>query len=86
MISFVLIQSLLLSFLGTTIQVQAQPIADPLRLRAEASILVDGKSGKILYEKNAEQPLALASMTKILTEYLIFEKIKENRISWTQTT
>ena len=85
-ISFVLIQSLLLSFLGTTIQVQAQSTADPLRLRAEASILVDGKSGKILYEKNAEQPLALASMTKILTEYLIFEKIKENRISWTQTT
>ncbi|NLW55159.1 MAG: D-alanyl-D-alanine carboxypeptidase [Firmicutes bacterium] len=79
----VLILCLFLSLPGTAAQAQS---TDPLRLQVEAAILVDGNSGKILYEKNAEQPLALASMTKILTEYLILEQIKEKKLTWEQTT
>ena len=60
--------------------------ADPLRLRVEAAVLVDAASGKILYEKNADQPLAMASMSKILTEYLILEAINNQQISWEDTT
>lgn len=81
--SLVFILCLLFSFSGSAVHGQT---TDPLRLQVEAAILVDGKSGKILYEKNADQPLALASMTKILTEYLIYEKIKENKLTWEQTT
>ena len=60
--------------------------ADPLRLQLDAALLADGQSGKILYQKNAEQPLALASMTKILTEYLILEAINNKQLSWDDTT
>lgn len=73
------------AFLLTAVSTSAQT-SDPLRLRVEAAILVDGHSGKILYQKNADQPLALASMSKILTEYLILEAIKNQQLSWEDTT
>ena len=60
--------------------------ADPLRLRVEAAVLIDADSGKILYQKNADQPLAMASMSKILTEYLILEAINNQQISWEDTS
>ena len=60
--------------------------ADPLRLQVEAAVLIDADTGKVLYQKNADQPLAMASMSKILTEYLILEAINNQQISWEDTT
>ena len=62
-------------------QVQAE---ESLNIMAEAAILVDAESGKILYEKNAETPLGVASMTKMMTEYLLFEAIEEGQVTWDQ--
>ena len=64
----------------------AAQTADPLRLEVDAAVLVDAGSGKILYQKNADQPLALASMTKILTEYLILEAISNKKLAWEDPT
>ncbi len=41
---------------------------------AGAAILIDAESGKILYQKNASQPLPPASTTKILTALIALEK------------
>ncbi len=71
--------------IASTLSTWAQT-SDPLRIQAEAAILVDAASGKILYQKNADQPLAMASMSKILTEYLILEAINNQQISWEDTT
>ena len=60
--------------------------SDPLRLQVDGAVLADAHSGKILYQKNADQPLALASMTKILTEYIILEAINQQKLSWEDTT
>lgn len=57
---------------------------DSLNLHVDAAILIDAETGKILYEKNAETPLGIASMTKMMTEYLLFEAIEEGKISWDQ--
>jgi D-alanyl-D-alanine carboxypeptidase (penicillin-binding protein 5/6) len=51
----------------------------------ESAILVDGQTGKILFEKNADIELGIASMSKMMTEYLILEAIHENKMSWDQT-
>ncbi|SES42280.1 D-alanyl-D-alanine carboxypeptidase family protein [Salipaludibacillus aurantiacus] len=48
-------------------------------------ILVDGDSGKILYEQNAEQALPPASMTKMMSEYLILEAVNKGDIAWNDT-
>lgn len=57
---------------------------DSLDIQAEAAILIDADSGKILYEKNADEKLGIASMTKMMTEYLVLEAIKNKEISWDQ--
>lgn len=57
---------------------------ETLNVNADAAILIDADTGKILYEKNADAPLGIASMTKMMTEYLLFEAIEEGKITWDQ--
>ncbi|MDN7247597.1 D-alanyl-D-alanine carboxypeptidase family protein [Planococcus sp. N017] len=63
---------------------QPTKAADSLNIKADAAILVDADSGKILYGQNAEASLGIASMTKMMTEYLLFEAIEDGRVSWDQ--
>lgn len=63
--------------------VAAAPSASPenaVRLRAEAALLVDLVSGEVLFSKNAEAPLAPASLTKLMTIYLALEDVAEGRV------
>lgn len=55
-----------------------------LGIHVDGAILIDADSGKILYEENADQPLGIASMTKMMTEYLMFEALEDGTISWDQ--
>ncbi|MDF2558319.1 MAG: serine-type D-Ala-D-Ala carboxypeptidase [Bacillales bacterium] len=57
---------------------------DTLSLNAEAAILIDADTGQVLYEKNADEMLGVASMSKMMTEYLVLEAINKNKISWDQ--
>lgn len=66
------------------VQHTAQAATDPLGLTAEAAILIDGETGKVLYEKNADTALGVASMSKMLTEYIVLEAIHDKKISWEQ--
>ena len=48
--------------------VDMTPVAEePKALYALSAVLMDGDSGRVLYEKNGETPLANASTTKVLT-------------------
>lgn len=51
---------------------------------AASYILMDATSGSILLAKNGDKPLPPASMTKMMTEYLILEHIAEGSLSWEQ--
>ncbi len=57
------------------------PVERPPSLRAEAALLVDLVSGEVLFSKNAENSLAPASLTKLMTLYLAFEDVAEGRVS-----
>nr|WP_185908021.1 serine hydrolase [Psychrobacillus soli] len=57
---------------------------ESLNLNVDAAILIDAETGKILYEKNADASLGIASMTKMMTEYLLFEAIESGKITWDQ--
>lgn len=63
---------------------QAASAADGIDVEAEAAIIVDANTGKILYGKNIDTPLAIASMAKMMTEYLLFEAIEDGKITWEQ--
>ena len=48
--------------------VDMTPVAEePAKLYALSAVLMDGESGRVLYEKDGERPLANASTTKVLT-------------------
>lgn len=72
---------LMLSFIQLPKQVEA---AETLDINADAAIIIEASTGKILYAKNEEAALGIASMTKMMTEYLMFEAIRDKKISWDQ--
>lgn len=73
---------LLLGMFSTT-SLSASAETD-LGLTVDAAILIDAKSGKILYEQNADTSLGIASMTKMMTEFLLLDAIKAGTITWDQ--
>lgn len=81
MIHILLIPILLISMLVSTPKTSAET---DLGLSVGAAILIDADSGKILYEQNADTPLGIASMSKMMTEYLLLDAIKEGTVSWDQ--
>src|SRR5699024_12507563 len=69
-----------------TIQPLQAKAEEGLNIEAESAILVDAETGKILYAKNPDMTLPPASMTKMMTEYLVLEAIESGDISWDTTT
>lgn len=49
---------------------------------AKAAIAVDAQTGQILYQKNAHQPRAIASISKLMTVYIVHHEIKQHRLAW----
>ena len=60
----------------------ARKEADPLYHEAKAAIVLEADSGKILYEQNAKEALPIASMSKLMTQYIVLEAISDGRLSW----
>ncbi|WP_343070910.1 serine hydrolase [Bacillus sp. REN10] len=58
--------------------------AENMKINASAAILIDGETGQILFEQNPDQLLGIASMTKMMTEYLLLEAINEKKVTWDQ--
>src|SRR5690625_3878453 len=56
--------------------------AESIETKAKTAIIVDGDNGQILYEKNANESLPPASMTKMMTQYLVLEEIAKGKIAW----
>ena len=56
--------------------------AAPAEVAAKSAILMDAATGTILYEQNAHEKLAPASVTKVVTMLLIMEAIEAGRIGW----
>lgn len=53
--------------------VQAEEIDEPQNLYAQAAVLMDADSGRVLFEKNGDEVLANASTTKIMTCIIALE-------------
>ena len=49
---------------------------------AKSAIILEASTGKIIYEKNADEKLAMASMTKMMTLLLIMENIENGNLKW----
>ena len=56
---------------------QTVPVPD---LAAKAWLLLDAQSGAVIAEQNADERIEPASLTKIMTAYLVFKAIKEHKL------
>ena len=71
--------SLVLSLLPLTAK------AAKMEIEAKSALLMDVATGTILYEQNAHEALAPASVTKVMTMLLIMEAIDSGKIGWGDT-
>ncbi len=56
-----------------------------MQIAGKSALLMDIATGTVLYEQNAHEKLAPASVTKVMTMLLIMEAIDSGKISWNDT-
>ena len=56
-----------------------------LETSAREAVVIDHATGTELFEKNAHESMPPASMTKIMTAYMVFERLKDGRLSLDDT-
>ena len=76
---FVVVLGMLVGFLPLSAQ------AAQMEIPAKSALLMDVATGTVLYENNAHEALAPASVTKVMTMLLVMEAIDEGRIGWEDT-
>ncbi len=59
--------------------------AAPLEVKGKSALLMDIATGTVLFEQNAHEKLAPASVTKVMTMLLIMEAIDSGKIGWNDT-
>jgi D-alanyl-D-alanine carboxypeptidase (penicillin-binding protein 5/6) len=77
--SFSLITTLILSSCSLAFA-DSIAVPDPPQLAAKAWVLVDFDSGRVLAEHNANEQVEPASLTKIMTGYIVFRELAANRL------
>jgi len=76
-IALVALLAVLFSGLFAT-SAQAAPALD---LEARSAVLLDYATGQVLYQKNPDEPISPASLTKLMTLHLAFKQIEAGKIS-----
>ena len=52
----------------------------PAGLRSRAAILVDQATGRVLYERNADEPFVPASLAKLMSLHIVYAKLEDRSI------
>ena len=63
-----------------TVAAAAVPTPPPPDLDAGSYILIDSQSGDVIAQKNADERMEPASLTKLLTTYIVFSALKDGRL------
>lgn len=51
-------------------------------INSKSAILMDASTGKVLYKKDASTAYPVASMSKLMTEYIVLDHIENGTIHW----
>lgn len=73
------------ALLAATVMLGAAAAAAPIETSARQALLVDFTTGTVLYEKNADELMPPSSMSKLMTAYMVFERLKQGRLSLEDT-
>jgi len=81
-VAAVVVVHLLFLFGLSSIASAADEVPGAPQLDAKSAILMDANSGQILYQYKADDPNPPASMSKMMTEYLVSMAVKQGKLSW----
>lgn len=56
-----------------------------IETKARQALLIDMQTGAVMFEKNADEPMGPASMTKIMTVYMLFDRLKKGELRLNDT-
>lgn len=71
-----------LAGLWLLVQLACPGLAVELQVGGKSAVLMDLATGTVLYAQNANEPLAPASVTKVMTMLLVMEAIDSGKIRW----
>jgi serine-type D-Ala-D-Ala carboxypeptidase (penicillin-binding protein 5/6) len=57
----------------------------PRDTKAAEALVMDGETGAVLFEKNADKPFAPASLAKLMTMEVVFEALEKRKVRLDQT-
>jgi len=69
----------LLCFFSAAYSASAQESG--FKTKAPHAVIMDAATGEILFEKDAREPMAPASMTKIMTAHMVFDALKNGTVT-----
>src|SRR3546814_5960284 len=72
---------LLLGLAVAMLPPSAATAAPTIETQAEEAFLIDAETGAVLLDKNADQPMPPSSMSKLMTAYIVFDRLQEQRLS-----
>ena len=61
---------------------RCSPLALELLNGAKSGVLLEASTGETLYEKNKDEKVSRASLTKMVAQIIILEKIEEGTLKW----
>ncbi len=72
---------ILFTLLSTVVGATPKPVPEPPSLKADSYFLMDFDSGRVLAEKNPDKHIEPASITKLMTAYLVDKAIADGDIT-----
>jgi D-alanyl-D-alanine carboxypeptidase (penicillin-binding protein 5/6) len=81
-VSIIVTSFLLTSLWGPSAFAAEEKNSADIVSNVKSAILIERDTGKVLYEKNSNEELPPASMTKIMTMLLIMEAIDQGKLTW----
>ncbi len=51
-------------------------------IQSQSAILIDADSGEIVYKKNETSPFPSGDLSKLMTEYILLERIHNGTLKW----
>lgn len=71
--------------LNTAVLAQSPPSTEPPPIAARSYLLLDFQSGKVLAAKEPDLKIEPASLTKLMTAYVVFDALRQKRMTMPQT-
>jgi D-alanyl-D-alanine carboxypeptidase (penicillin-binding protein 5/6) len=76
-----MVRAAMAALLGASFAAAPAPFASAMETSAKQAFLVDMQTDAVLFEKNADELMHPASMSKMMTVYMLFDQLKKGKLS-----